>query len=91
MASTHSSLPGYYCSINTKKSEQMDLAWSLYEQLKGQGLEVIIDDRDERAGVKFKDADLTVYLCVLLLAPRLCRKTRWKSKKDGKMKRAYCR
>jgi prolyl-tRNA synthetase len=30
----------------------------LYEELRSAGLEVILDDRDERAGVKFKDADL---------------------------------
>ena len=30
----------------------------MYEDLKNAGVEVVIDDRDERAGVKFKDADL---------------------------------
>jgi len=30
----------------------------IYEQLVKEGVEVIIDDRDDRAGVKFKDADL---------------------------------
>ena len=30
----------------------------IYETLKKHGAEVVIDDRDERAGVKFKDADL---------------------------------
>lgn len=30
----------------------------LYEQLQRAGIEVLLDDRDERAGVKFKDADL---------------------------------
>ncbi|MFC1657969.1 proline--tRNA ligase [Candidatus Omnitrophota bacterium] len=34
-------------------------ALDMYERLKEKGLEVILDDRDERAGVKFKDADLT--------------------------------
>ena len=34
------------------------LANNLYTELKQAGVEVIIDDRDERAGVKFKDADL---------------------------------
>lgn len=34
------------------------LANNLYAELKQAGIEVIIDDRDERAGVKFKDADL---------------------------------
>ena len=30
----------------------------LYTDLQAAGLEVLLDDRDERAGVKFKDADL---------------------------------
>jgi prolyl-tRNA synthetase len=32
---------------------------SVYEQLTAAGIEVIIDDRSERAGVKFRDAELT--------------------------------
>ncbi|MCU0651635.1 MAG: proline--tRNA ligase [Candidatus Omnitrophica bacterium] len=33
-------------------------ALEIYEKLKAEGIEVLLDDRDERAGVKFKDADL---------------------------------
>jgi prolyl-tRNA synthetase len=36
----------------------MKLAEQLYAELTAQGVEVILDDRDERPGVKFKDADL---------------------------------
>jgi prolyl-tRNA synthetase len=36
----------------------MDAATSLYHALEAAGLEVLWDDRDERAGVKFNDADL---------------------------------
>lgn len=36
-------------------------AVDLYEEMTAAGLEVILDDRDERAGVKFKDADLIGY------------------------------
>ncbi|MCE5251898.1 proline--tRNA ligase, partial [bacterium] len=35
------------------------LSREIYESLIKQGISVIIDDRDERAGVKFNDADLT--------------------------------
>jgi prolyl-tRNA synthetase len=35
-----------------------EAAEKLYEQLCDAGVEVLLDDRDERAGVKFKDADL---------------------------------
>ena len=37
---------------------QMEIATRIYEKLLNAGVEVVIDDRDERAGVKFKDADL---------------------------------
>jgi prolyl-tRNA synthetase len=40
------------------ESEPMKLAERFYAELKAQGVDVILDDRDERPGVKFKDADL---------------------------------
>jgi prolyl-tRNA synthetase len=39
-------------------SQAMQLAEKFYAELTAQGVEVILDDRDERPGVKFKDADL---------------------------------
>lgn len=39
-------------------SEQLPVANELYEKLTAQNIEVLLDDRDERPGVKFKDADL---------------------------------
>ena len=44
--------------VNTKDEIQLALAEKVYEELKAQGIEALIDDREERAGVKFKDADL---------------------------------
>ena len=44
--------------VSTKDEQQMKIANDIYETLKKHGAEVVIDDRDERAGVKFKDADL---------------------------------
>lgn len=44
--------------VNVKDETQKALAEKIYEELKAKGIDVIIDDRDERAGVKFKDADL---------------------------------
>lgn len=41
-----------------KNEEQVEAAEKIYEELKSMGVEVLMDDRDERAGVKFKDADL---------------------------------
>jgi prolyl-tRNA synthetase len=36
----------------------VSLAETLYGQLRAAGIDALLDDRDERAGVKFKDADL---------------------------------
>ena len=44
--------------VNIQDELQMKVAEKMYEDLKNAGVEVVIDDRDERAGVKFKDADL---------------------------------
>jgi prolyl-tRNA synthetase len=41
-----------------KEEEIQQTAFELYGQLEAEGVEVILDDRDERPGVKFKDADL---------------------------------
>jgi prolyl-tRNA synthetase len=44
--------------INMKDEAQSALAEDLYKDLKAQGMEVLMDDRQERAGVKFADSDL---------------------------------
>ena len=44
--------------VNCKDELQMKVANELYEKLQKAGVEVVLDDRDERPGVKFKDADL---------------------------------
>ncbi len=43
---------------NTKQEEMRACGEWLYKALQIAGLDVLLDDRDERAGVKFKDADL---------------------------------
>ncbi|MCM3874264.1 MAG: proline--tRNA ligase [Pyrinomonadaceae bacterium] len=43
---------------NMKQDTLREAGEGLYRNLQSAGLEVLLDDRDERAGVKFKDADL---------------------------------
>ncbi len=43
---------------NIKDEKLRDAGDKLYDDLRHAGLDVLLDDRDERAGVKFKDADL---------------------------------
>jgi prolyl-tRNA synthetase len=44
--------------VNPKEEEVRGAAEALYEELRRLGVEVLLDDRDERPGSKFKDADL---------------------------------
>ena len=44
--------------VNMKDEQLSKAAEDIYRKLEDKGIEVILDDRDERAGVKFKDADL---------------------------------
>jgi len=48
----------YLMAANMQDETQRELAERLYVVLTGAGIEVLFDDRDERAGVKFKDSDL---------------------------------
>jgi len=43
----------------SEDAESVSVGESVYEQLTAAGIEVIIDDRAERAGVKFRDAEIT--------------------------------
>lgn len=44
--------------VNVNQELQMNLAEEIYNKLKAAGVDVLLDDRNERPGVKFKDADL---------------------------------
>jgi prolyl-tRNA synthetase len=44
--------------LNMNEGKTAEVAEKLYRDLTARGLDVLLDDRDERAGVKFKDADL---------------------------------
>lgn len=47
--------------INAKDDALMEASTKIYDELKAAGVDVLLDDRKERAGVKFKDADLIGY------------------------------
>jgi prolyl-tRNA synthetase len=46
------------CPMKIDDEKMMQLAETLHNGLEEQGVDCIVDDRDQRAGVKFKDADL---------------------------------
>ena len=56
--------------INIKDEPQMAMAEKVYQELTTAGIEVVLDDRDERSGVKFKDADLIGYPVRITVGPK---------------------
>lgn len=56
--------------VNTKDEASAAKAEEIYMQLKKVGLETVIDDRNERPGVKFKDADLIGYPMRVVVGPK---------------------
>ena len=56
--------------VNNKDQESLHKAEEIYTQLQKAGVEVIIDDRNERPGVKFKDADLIGYPIRIVVGPK---------------------
>ena len=56
--------------VNTKDEASGAKAEEIYMQLKKVGLETVIDDRNERPGVKFKDADLIGYPLRVVVGPK---------------------
>jgi len=49
--------------VNIKSPEVMDAAKRIYDELRQSGISVMIDDRDLRPGVKFKDSELLGIPC----------------------------
>jgi prolyl-tRNA synthetase len=67
--------------VNANRPEQMEAAAKLYQELSSRGMEVIVDDRDERAGVKFKDADLIGIPVRITIGPRSLQENKAEVKK----------
>lgn len=56
--------------IRSQDEEQTRVADQLYEQLWEAGVETVVDDRAERPGVKFNDADLIGYPLRITIGPK---------------------
>ena len=56
--------------MNTKDEASTQKAFAIYEELQRAGVETVIDDRNERPGVKFKDADLIGYPLRVVCGPK---------------------
>jgi prolyl-tRNA synthetase len=67
--------------VSTSDQQIWQAAELLYEKLIAGGVEVILDDRDERAGVKFKDADLIGYPVRVTIGKRFIEEKKMEIKK----------
>jgi len=56
--------------VSTKDQSQVSLAEDIYQKLNNGGIEAVLDDRNERPGVKFKDADLIGYPLKITVGPK---------------------
>ena len=56
--------------VKPKNVECMEVGERIYDALTGFGIDVLLDDRDERPGVKFKDADLIGFPYRLTVGPK---------------------
>jgi prolyl-tRNA synthetase len=72
--------------LNVRDQKTVDRANRLYRELRGEGIEVLFDDRDERAGIKFKDADLLGIPLRLTISPKRVSegKMELRCRRDGK-------
>jgi prolyl-tRNA synthetase len=56
--------------VSVEHTQQRETADRLYHELGAAGVDVLLDDRKERAGVKFKDADLIGIPLRVTVGPR---------------------
>lgn len=56
--------------VNAKDEKQLAFAEEIYNELQKSGVDVLLDDRKERAGVKFKDCDLIGYPLRVTISPK---------------------
>ncbi|MCX7835307.1 MAG: proline--tRNA ligase [bacterium] len=71
--------------VHPSDTEINQIAFSLYNKLKEKNIETVLDDRDVRAGVKFKDADLIGYPFSVIIGEKAKSedKIELKVRKDG--------
>ena len=70
--------------VNINDEEQMKIANELYTAFQKAGIEVLMDDRDERAGVKFKDSELIGFPIRITVGKTISEGlVEYKTRKDG--------
>jgi len=59
--------------VNVREGALLEMGEQLYNAFLARGIEVLLDDRDERAGVKFNDADLLGIPVRVTIGPKRAR------------------
>ena len=79
----------YFCPLSLDKSAIASTAENIYRELEEEGIEVLFDDRDDSAGVKFNDADLLGIPLRLTLSPRTLQsrsvEAKWRAGKETRL------
>ncbi len=77
------------CPIKASDPEVMKVADQLHDELLAQGVDVLLDDRDQRPGVKFKDGDLVGIPLRVVIGDRGLKdgqlELKWRTKKEAEM------
>lgn len=72
--------------VDVNNEEQLKIASEIYEKLLSMGIEAVLDDRADRAGVKFKDADLIGFPIRITVGKTIQEGlVEFKTRKDGEM------
>ncbi len=79
----------YICPLYREDTEVENISEKLYADLTEEGIEVMLDDREESPGVKFNDADLLGIPLRITVSPRSLEKNsielKWRSEKESQL------
>lgn len=77
------------CPMKTTDEQTMKLAAELHDRLEARGVDCLVDDRDQRPGVKFKDADLVGFPLRIVIGEKGLAageiELKWRWEKDATM------
>jgi prolyl-tRNA synthetase len=77
----------YLCPLSMDKADVLSVSENIYNSLKETGIEVLYDDRDISAGIKFNDADLLGIPLRLTISPRTLKnqniELKWREDKES--------
>jgi len=77
----------YLCPLSLNKDDVLSVSENIYNSLQESGIEVLYDDRDVSAGIKFNDADLLGIPLRLTVSPRTLKnqtiELKWRTEKES--------